>query len=177
MAPPFTCLIIHQLLSLQAISSEATTTSKPHNPLYFLLPTNTMHERLSHGTYVEERRYFLTTLHAQIDILRDNHQGTRRMIINSLSLLLLRVDGLRMAGQACYNYDNPNWTAKCNKLYERVQSFRDTLSTDPTSIHRVATDIESMLIFLDFCVPADIEYRISPDRGDRSGAPSPEPRP
>lgn len=118
----------------------------------------------------------MTTLHAQIDILQDNHKGSGKMVINSLSLLLLRIEGLRIAGQARYTYDNPNWTAKCNKLYERVQYFKDALVKDPTSNYRVAADIESMMIFLDFCVPADIEYRISPDRGDRSGAPSPEPR-
>ncbi|KAJ5182141.1 hypothetical protein N7449_012288 [Penicillium cf. viridicatum] len=132
--------------------------------------------RVFHGTYEEERRHFMTTLHAQIDILQDNHKGSRKMVVNSLALLLLRVEGLRMAGQARYNYDNPSWTAKCKKLCERVRYFRDTLAMDPTSIHRVATEIDSMMIFLDFCVPADIEYRISPDRGDRSGAPSPEPR-
>lgn len=135
-----------------------------------------MSARVFHGTYEEERRHFMTTLHAQIDILQDNHKGSRKMVVNSLALLLLRVEGLRMAGQARYNHDNPSWTAKCKKLCERVRYFRDTLAMDPTSIHRVATEIDSMMIFLDFCVPADIEHRISPDRGDRSGAPSPEPR-
>ncbi|KAJ6143327.1 hypothetical protein N7471_002780 [Penicillium samsonianum] len=132
--------------------------------------------RASHGTYEEERRYFMTTLHAQIDILKDNYKGSRKMVINSLSLLVLRVEGLRMSGQARSSYDNPSWTAKCNKVYERIQYFRDTLAKDRNSTYRVANDIESMMIFLDFCVPADIQYRISPDRGDRSGAPSPEPR-
>ena len=134
-----------------------------------------MSGRSFHGTYEEERRHFMTTLHAQIDILKDNYKGSRQMVIKSLNLLLLRVEGLRMSGQAHFDHDNSSWTVKCNKLYERVQSFRDTLVKDWNSTHKVANEIESMMIFLDFCVPADIQYRIMPDRGDRSGAPSPEP--
>ncbi|KAK4862147.1 hypothetical protein LT330_003285 [Penicillium expansum] len=135
-----------------------------------------MSTRACHGTYEEERRYFMTTLHAQIDILQDNYRGGRKMVINSLTLLLLRIEGLRMSGQARYAYDNPNWTDKCNQLHERMEVFRDTLFRDPSSTYRVAADIQNMMLFLDFCVPADIEYRITPGRGNRSGAPSPEPR-
>ncbi|EKV05984.1 Peptidase C45, acyl-coenzyme A:6-aminopenicillanic acid acyl-transferase [Penicillium digitatum] len=135
-----------------------------------------MSTRACHGTYEEERRYFMTTLHAQIDILQDNYRGGRQMVINSLSLLLLRVEGLRMSGQAHFTHDNPSWTDKCNKLQERMQCFRDTLVKDRSSTYRVAADIQNMMLFLNFCVAADIQYRILPDRGDRSGAPSPEPR-
>jgi hypothetical protein len=94
-----------------------------------------------------------------------------------------------MAGQAQFKHDNPNWTSKCNKLYSQIASFRDTLTQNPKSTRQVANDIESMMIFLDFCIPDDIRFRVlvkefqgmrtryeDPRRGDRSGAPSPEPR-
>ncbi|KGO72949.1 hypothetical protein PITC_061770 [Penicillium italicum] len=135
-----------------------------------------MSTRAFFGTYEEERRYFMTTLHAQIDILQDNHKGNRKMAVNSLKILLQRVEGLRLSGQSRYPHDSPYWTDRCNMLYDRIKIFRDTLISDKSSTSRVAADIENMMLFLDFCVPADVEYRIMPGRGDRSGAPSPEPR-
>ncbi|CAI7635577.1 unnamed protein product [Penicillium glandicola] len=168
---------MHQLYTLPS------TRYSVFNPLqsHYLQITNhkrprTMAQRAFHGTYEEERRYFMTTLHAQIHILKANHKGTRKMVINSLGLLLLRVEGLRMSGQAHFKRDNTSWTSKCNQLHGRVQYFRDTLAQDRNSTGRVANDIESMMLFLDFCVPENVHYRIQPDRGDRSGAPSPEPR-
>ncbi|KAJ5793660.1 hypothetical protein N7457_000259 [Penicillium paradoxum] len=137
-----------------------------------------MARRSSHGTYTEERTYFLTTLHAQIDILKDNYKGNREQVIKSLGLLLRRIDSLRMAAQAHFVSENPSWTDKCNHLHQKVGGFRDTLVKDPKSTRRIATDIESMMIFLEFCIPWDLQYHIGCEdrRGDRSGAPSPEPR-
>ncbi|KAJ5135592.1 uncharacterized protein N7515_004870 [Penicillium bovifimosum] len=147
-----------------------------------------MPQRAAHGTYEQERSHFMTTLYAQIDILKDNYPGNRQHVIHSLGLLLHRVRGLRMAGQALFKHDNPNWTSKCNMLYERVATFRDTLIQNPKSTRQVANDIESMMIFLDFCIPEDMQFRVLVDKfnrfstreeprgGDRSGAPSPEPR-
>ncbi|KAJ5494163.1 hypothetical protein N7463_010250 [Penicillium fimorum] len=134
--------------------------------------------RAPHGTYEQERCHFMTTLHAQIHILKDrDYEGNVTMVINSLDVLLRRVARLRMAGQAHFKFDNSSWTAKCNKLHERLEYFIDTLDRDNSNAHRVARDIESMLLFVDFCIPRDAQYTIGPDRGDRSGAPSPEPRP
>ncbi|OQE41350.1 hypothetical protein PENCOP_c005G03313 [Penicillium coprophilum] len=134
--------------------------------------------RAPHGTYEQERSHFMTTLHAQIHILKDkDFEGNVKMVINSLDVLLRRVASLRMAGQAHFNFDNSSWTARCNKLHERLEYFIDTLDRDHSSAGRVAREIESMLLLVDFCIPRDTQYKIRPDRGDRSGAPSPEPRP
>ncbi|KAJ5561779.1 hypothetical protein N7535_003761 [Penicillium sp. DV-2018c] len=145
--------------------------------------------RAPHGTYEQERRHFLTTLHAQIDILRDNRPGNRQHAIHSLELLLHRVRGLRMAGQAHFAHDNPEWTRKCNNLHGQIVAFRDYLMQDPKNTRRVANAIESMLVFADFFINDNMKFRIlceesqgmrtrdeDPRRGDRSGAPSPEPR-
>ncbi|KAJ5481780.1 hypothetical protein N7475_000592 [Penicillium sp. IBT 31633x] len=134
--------------------------------------------RSSHGTYEQERNYFLTTLHAQSHILKDNFPGNRQQVIKSLGLLLLRVDGLRMSGQTHDKRDNHRWAEKCNKLYAQVTTFQNTLIEEPSSTRRVANDIEAMMIFVNFCIPKDLQYRVQdedPKRGDRSGAPSPEP--
>ncbi|KAJ5950861.1 uncharacterized protein N7479_009274 [Penicillium vulpinum] len=101
-----------------------------------------MSSRAFHGTYEEERRHFLTTLHAQIHILRDNHNDGVEMAIDSLNLLLRRVNGLRIAGQAHFKHDNTSWTSRCNKIYHRVEYFIDALRSDRSSSCRVANDIE-----------------------------------
>ena len=145
-----------------------------------------MSGRPRHGTYDQERGYFMTTLHAQIDILKDNYAGNRQMSINSLGNLLKRMTALRMAGQTKNLRDNHIWTEKCNKLNLKIINWREDLIKDPKCTRTVANDIETTMIFLDFCLPTDmynrtdLQYwigsRDSDDsrRGDRSGAPSPE---
>lgn len=137
-----------------------------------------MSRRPNHGTYEEERTYFLTTLHAQIDILKDNYQGNREQTIKSLGLLLHRIQGLRMAGQAYYKGDSYLWTDKCNNIYKKIVWFRNILLGDPCSTRRVARDIESLMLFLSFCIPEDIRFHVGSAndrrRGERSAAPSPE---
>lgn len=148
-----------------------------------------MSGRPRHGTYEQERSYVMTTLHAQIDILKDNYTGNRQMSINSLGNLLNRMTALRMAGQIKNSDDNPRWTEKCNELNVNIVNWREQLIQNPKCTRAVANDIETLMIFLDFCLPTDmdnrkdLQYRIGytdsdgPRRGDRSGAPSPEPLP
>jgi hypothetical protein len=141
----------------------------------------------------------MTTLHAQIDILKDKHPGNRQMSIKSLDNLLNRITALRMAGQIEHAEDNSRWTDKCNELYANIVNWRDELAEDPDCTWAVANDIETMMILSDLCLPTDMhnrmdfQFRITydsdwdsvqalldedePRRGDRSGAPSPEPGP
>lgn len=143
-----------------------------------------MSGRPAHATYDEERRWFETTLHAQVHILKDNHPPGREMAINSLGNLLGRVRGLRVSGQAFYRRDVARWTDKCNTLHEDVAHWRHELIHDPYSTNRVADDIEATMVDFGFAVSDSSLYPLDPQdldddprRGDRSGAPSPEPVP
>ncbi|KAJ5861699.1 uncharacterized protein N7529_009009 [Penicillium soppii] len=168
------------------------TFGKPISPTYstifnFNQKSQKMSGRPRHGTYEQERSYVMTTLHAQIDILKDNYPGSRQMSINSLGNLTNRMNGLRMTGQVKNNYE-PSWTEKCNHLSSKISNWREQLILESTCPIKVANDIETTMMFLNFCFPADMHNRNGlkwifgsrssdePRRGDRSGAPSPEPR-
>jgi hypothetical protein len=104
-------------------------------------------------------------------MLRDAADGGVMMVINSLKYLVPRIAGLRLAGQASFKGDRSRWTAKCKELTGRLTCFIDTLEEDHSNAPRVANDIESMMLFLEFCFPKDLKGKA---RSERSAAPSPE---
>ena len=140
-----------------------------------------MSRRIPHGTYAEESSFFITTLNSLIHILEQNDKAGREIAINSLSNLLSRLQRLRLAGQINFNHAVPTWTKQCNKLHDRILRWHEELSEVPSSAPRVAAEIGMFQMFAHNPDPEHIDQYISmwesedPRRGDRSGAPSPEP--